>query len=215
MNNWKCPICKSLLINGENKKYETLCDHVCNPNMDDHPYRPTYICPNKECKANIEKVFWDESGDIYGGFKIKENEFINLNDAPFGSLARKLNVEIYRRGGLKRKIYLSPALTLWIYKPFIEYHYTSNTDGDILSRSWKLGFLKKDKILNNNYCVVVISWFSIWKYLWKYRFRNNNIFEKSINRNFPYRLFEFFLKIIYFRKYLKYTKDEMSTSKRS
>ena len=68
-----CPECNTMLVKGENKKYETLCDHVCNPNDDNLPLRVTYVCPNKDCILGREDIFWDKIGDFYGNFKISNN----------------------------------------------------------------------------------------------------------------------------------------------
>jgi hypothetical protein len=57
----KCPFCKRELVRGENRRYETLCDHVSNPNMTTHPLRPTFVC---SCELS-QYTFWDEWGDYY------------------------------------------------------------------------------------------------------------------------------------------------------
>ena len=44
----RCPKCKKTLIKGKRKRYETLVEHVSNPNQKSYPLRPTYVCPN-EC----------------------------------------------------------------------------------------------------------------------------------------------------------------------
>jgi hypothetical protein len=56
-----CPFCKKELRSGEMKRYETLVDHVSDPNMETHPPRPTLVC---ECEA-AKGSFWDEWGDCY------------------------------------------------------------------------------------------------------------------------------------------------------
>ncbi len=43
----KCPHCKTELIKGEAKAYETLCEHVENPNDTTIRLRATYFCPNR------------------------------------------------------------------------------------------------------------------------------------------------------------------------
>lgn len=57
----KCPFCKRPLVPGPLKAYETLVDHVDEPNRRDYPLRPTYICG---CLLS-EGAFWDEMGDYY------------------------------------------------------------------------------------------------------------------------------------------------------
>lgn len=60
----ECPICGSKLILGTGtKKYETLSDHVCDPN-NDVPDRPYFVCPNDRCKLHGNS-FWDDYGEYY------------------------------------------------------------------------------------------------------------------------------------------------------
>ena len=56
-----CPFCKSILQRGEQRKYETLIDHVSDPNMEDYPLRDTWVC---SCKKS-DDLFWDFFGDAY------------------------------------------------------------------------------------------------------------------------------------------------------
>jgi len=56
-----CPFCGKELTKGEQKKYETLCDHVSDPNMEDYPLRDTWVCTCEKSKDS----FWDMFGDFY------------------------------------------------------------------------------------------------------------------------------------------------------
>lgn len=60
----KCPNCKTELSAGPEKRYETLLDHVSDPNADGYPERPTFICENTSCELH-KIAFWDEYGDFY------------------------------------------------------------------------------------------------------------------------------------------------------
>lgn len=61
-----CRVCKTELVKGEEKCFETLCDHVSDPNGVYRPMRPTFECPNKDCIVNTVAVgFWDDYGDFY------------------------------------------------------------------------------------------------------------------------------------------------------
>jgi len=60
----RCPKCKAELVSGKQKKYETLAEHVSNPNATDYPTRETWICPNKD--KWCLKGFYDDWGDYYG-----------------------------------------------------------------------------------------------------------------------------------------------------
>lgn len=57
----KCPFCKQVLTVGEKQRYETLIDHVCNPNRENYPLRETFVCTCQESNYG----FWDDWGDWY------------------------------------------------------------------------------------------------------------------------------------------------------
>lgn len=59
----KCPFCNKELNIGEDKEYETLLDHVLNPNQESFPLRPTYFCT---CEKSFD-CFWNETGEFYMG----------------------------------------------------------------------------------------------------------------------------------------------------
>jgi len=125
----KCPVCKSELIVLEQKYLETLIEHVENipPSLKD-----SYICSNSNCASHKFNIHWNEYGETYSDFSNREFfQFIDNNNAPFGSYQRKSNVEIYKKDENKK------------YKIFgwtleIEWKYKSNLDGDILSKKPKL-----------------------------------------------------------------------------
>ena len=81
-----CPACKKELNWGGSLRYQTLGEHVSNPNRES-PERSFYYCDNIKCGASApvesrsrlvlsEKakktdpnsvcVFWDADGDLYG-----------------------------------------------------------------------------------------------------------------------------------------------------
>jgi hypothetical protein len=57
----KCPKCRKTLILTESRVYETLVEHVCDPNGESLP-RPTYVCP-RGCFG--DDAFWGIDGEIY------------------------------------------------------------------------------------------------------------------------------------------------------
>lgn len=57
----RCPFCQSELIQAKNKVYQTIIEHVENPNNKIHESRPTYVC---DC-LNSTQYFWDEIGDLH------------------------------------------------------------------------------------------------------------------------------------------------------
>jgi hypothetical protein len=60
----KCPFCENELVPGENRRYETLIDHVFSPNQESFSLRPTWVCANNNCSESSDS-FWDEFGDFY------------------------------------------------------------------------------------------------------------------------------------------------------
>lgn len=58
---FRCPYCSALLKEGEKREYETLVDHVSDPNMDTYPLRETLVCSCEESKD----MFWDTYGDCH------------------------------------------------------------------------------------------------------------------------------------------------------
>lgn len=59
----RCTFCKKVLERGPHRRYETLADHVFNPNLRVHPLRPTFVC---NC-SQADGRFWNEHGHVYGG----------------------------------------------------------------------------------------------------------------------------------------------------
>jgi hypothetical protein len=57
-----CPVCRTRLVPGERLRYETLDEHVCNPNGKS-PVRITFVCPKETCEAHVKEVFWANDGE--------------------------------------------------------------------------------------------------------------------------------------------------------
>jgi len=87
-----CPICKTTLVPGSQKKYETLADHVCNPNGSPS-LRDTFNCPNESCEACKDGIFWADDGEgCYGDLR-KKYPWIDNNDQPFDSPHRAIHFQ--------------------------------------------------------------------------------------------------------------------------
>lgn len=101
-----CPFCKQELIIGEQKRYENLCDHVSDPNMEDYPLRDTYVCTCEESKG----VFWDWFGDTYS------HRWISGNTEAINSSSYESRLSSERECKLRRH---------WWYRIFkqIQYRY--------------------------------------------------------------------------------------------
>ena len=94
----RCSICKTELVRGEDKKYETLEDHVSDPNKVDYPFRPTFVCPNLDCSVH-KNSFWDPTGafftsldlDSYYVLRDGPNAFVGGESAALDSLMGRLD----------------------------------------------------------------------------------------------------------------------------
>lgn len=67
----RCPFCHHTLVNkGREENYETLTEHVFNPNSIGSP-RPVWECDNEKCFTNTIEwdCFWGAEGDFFGGSK--------------------------------------------------------------------------------------------------------------------------------------------------
>lgn len=157
-----CPICKQELKSDSNFQYEDVCNSLI--------YSAKWMCNNEKCELHL-KSFWNDSGDFFTGDLDydKTNElFPHDTYAALNSFAKKCEVEIYgkvvKNGKLrKRKIYLSPWFTFRWLQPYIEFKYKSNEMGEVLGRSWKLQFLKKQKG-RKQYCIHYISGLHMFKF---------------------------------------------------
>lgn len=169
-----CPSCLSKLEAKGYFRYEDVCGLSIGSTK--------WMCPSKgflnpktgqfeQCLCNKYETFWNDGGDFFSGREYrwyekgcKKIEFIHGPDtyAAFNSFAKDAEVSIYGKN-LKRKIYLHPALCLWVLRPFIEFHYKSNPMGDILKRTWKIQFLKKSSGMRG-YGVLWVSPFRMIKF---------------------------------------------------
>lgn len=225
MKDWKCPSCESKITFGEVARYQTLDEHVCSPNSTPK-LRRTLICSNRECITRKKNIFWDEYGDRYGGFLVKDSSFINQNDSPFGSLGRRLNVEVHKKG-VKDKTYLSPLLLFNIYQPVIVFDYTADVTGKVLKKRFHIEYLKRESYSGKKtkeFCIYVIPFWKTFKYLNSnfkhslhvYKETKNDLFltrafEPAINRAWVYRTFEKITQILYpfyFKEYKRITEKK-------
>jgi hypothetical protein len=134
-----CPICKSELIVTGQAQLETLDEHVCNPNGE-VSFKNKFECSSPICQSH-GKIIWNEWGELYHQEGCSFNEkfnFVDNNDAPFGSFQRCCNVEIYKHD---EDFCLCKILGRQVW---VRYHYKSNENGDILKRWWKFEIITKD-----------------------------------------------------------------------
>lgn len=125
-----CPACKTKMIPGEWKAFETLGDAICYPN-DAPPLRPTIMCPNVSCEAGShEGIFWSKNGE--GPYsrnwkKLEMVKWIDNNPNPFGTYARQIYFDINYHD--EDKMIRLGKLVLKR-----EVHYSSNDYGDKIGK---------------------------------------------------------------------------------
>lgn len=128
-----CPCCKKELVQGKNLPLETLVEHVFSPN--EKPcLKLSFHCENKNCAASHPEILWSEGGERFGF--VVGIQWIDDNDSPFETLGRKLSVE-YRKCDENKVLFTIP---FWPFKGLSlmkSYTYTSNENGEILSRKRK------------------------------------------------------------------------------
>lgn len=180
----ECPICRSKLIlgNGE-KRYETLGDHVCNPNGTP-PNRPYFICPNDKC-ALFNNSFFDDYGEFYSNIGLEEirkifnisreddwnNTSKNCCHAAYNSNARKSWFEIYYKEEFKR--YFIGKMGFYFYNKIFADKY-----GNIIKRKLKIQWLRKEK----DGCTVQYVWGShMFIYELKTCFNSYKQYKKTKN----------------------------------
>jgi len=202
--NLYCPICKEKLIIDGTIRYIDCCNTT---NISDK-----YICKNNKCYL-YNNSYWNDYGDYFSLNHISfEKKFGHTKYAALNSFAKKIEIEIYKKG-LKDKTYLSPLLTLLWLKPYIEHNYKADKWGNILKKTYKLKFLKKQKD-SKEYNIYYISgikmfFFSLKQFKIKYKKYLNNKTENIIyeiynefndnwdKRNYK-KLYKKYIKIRYF-----------------
>jgi len=85
----RCPFCHKKLTEGNKKKFENLCDHVSDPNQENYPERPTYVCDCETSKGG----FWDGHGDFYCSEYKDEYCGCHTTDA-LNSFSRRCNIAV-------------------------------------------------------------------------------------------------------------------------
>jgi hypothetical protein len=142
-----CPICKTELTITGQAHLETLSDHIFEtiPTLKD-----VYQCPNNKCEANMRHFVWNELGEFYGNVTFM-GIFIDNNSAPFGSLQRQLNIEIYKHDENRYFTYKGTGIK-------IEWKYKADTNGKILKKKPTIVILIK----NTHYIPGIrMLWFTI------------------------------------------------------
>jgi len=120
-----CPSCRTELVVTGQERLETLDEHISGCRT--IPLKDKYECPNDKCPT-FGKLCWNDDGDCYGTLGNHDIQFIDNNDGAFGSIARRLNVEINKKD---ENFDLLKIGRFWFR---LVYSYKSNDDGEILNR---------------------------------------------------------------------------------
>jgi hypothetical protein len=70
-----CPKCEDSLSVSKLQRYETLVEHVMDPNQAPS-LKPTFRCTNK---CYPRRIFWDKSGDVYIPASFLQKIFYKFN----------------------------------------------------------------------------------------------------------------------------------------
>lgn len=192
-----CPFCGHPLVQEGQERLESLCEHVGNPNGIPS-YKNVGVCKNEKCKFGKFQIWdWDSgeqySSDFYSEYFFKRNsdntfefdetkndEWLEIQKyipAAGNSISLKIGINSYKYGQLKN-IYFSPFFGLLIYQPYIEMYYEADKLGNILKKSWKLGWLKFN---GATYSYVLVSWFRMLRFSLGQKQRT----FKNLSKNLP------------------------------
>lgn len=172
MNDMYCPCCGEKLISNGRFQYEDICESTTYSNKNQ--------CPNDDCVMNDYDCMWSDDGDFFSkNMKYRRTDLIFPDDkyAALNSFSKRMEVEIYKKG-LKKKTYLSHWFCLGLLKPYIEYEYKGDDWGNVLKRSFKIKFLKKD-VDSSEYCIHYISGIHMLIFVLKRFLRNKKSFSKK------------------------------------
>lgn len=223
----KCPVCEKILIPGKKERYETLCDHVSDPNKEDYPERNTYVCPNEYC-IFYENAFWDDMGDLYTkrslDYRImsvlRQFNKKNENMSALNSFAYKNSIEGYYSNN-RQDIYIGKKWRLAWY-----WNVTADDNGNILKKQFRFQIFRRDKKMDGwIYHTLGINMFlhiiSAFKYSYKLykkdpnsRYAQEDLYEKfHHSENWPDREWwrkaaQQYLRIRYWRIYKDILKEK-------
>ena len=148
----RCPICKAELVEWKMVRMETLDIHIAC--LEVIPESMAYRCGNGYCPSNSGEsmeqeplVFWNWDGECYG--HIPNYHFIDGNNAPFGTIWRKINAE----GKRDEKVIC--VLPLWFPSVLSgmtirrKWNFLADNEGNILKSRMSFDYLTKDNVYHN------------------------------------------------------------------
>lgn len=152
-----CPKCQISIVPREQARVQSLSEHICDPNGES-TIKQLYGCLNRNCACFKDKIRWTVDGERYGGKYDIDYKFIDDNDAPFGTIFRKINAEQQSR--------LVFTLNLYFIKWRLLEQFKANEWGKI-SKYWKVETLVRQGryftyyhsgIHMLVYCIKKINW---------------------------------------------------------
>ena len=168
MKNMKCPACRSILVITGQERLQTLTEHVENPNGR-VSMKDKYECSNPLCVTHDTGICWDASGGMYS-LNWKANSpkinWIDNNNGAFGSIERKINVEVYKNDeNIRVKI---PFVNIVLE---IDWQYKADEDGNVLSKKPSLKVWINNTLYISGIRMLI---FSIRNHYWKFNVNNKN-----------------------------------------
>lgn len=180
-----CPCCLSKLESVGSFIYDDVMGHVTTSQK--------WVCKSKgyinrksgkfeRCLCNVYELYWNDDGDFFSTSQYRTNNKPKFHYGPdtyaaFNSIAKKCETTVYKNG-LKKKTYLSPALTLWLLKPVINYVYDCDYLGNISKYSIQITFLKRDTT-TGVYCIGYVSSIRMLRFCIKQFKRKVKDYEKN------------------------------------
>ena len=110
-----CPKCQTSIVPRERIRVQSLSEHVYDPNGEPS-LKQVYGCLNKNCACFKDKIRWTEDGERFGGKYDVDYKFIDDNDAPFGTIFRKINAERQSRLVFELNLYFIKWRILELFK---------------------------------------------------------------------------------------------------
>lgn len=162
-----------------------------------NPLKPSNYFPVEDCTGHVSlsvqwecpdhpAIYWDTKGNLFikdysKNSEEKSYEYINGLRNALGSFARQLEVEIYKKD--ENKFYKLPFK--WGLEKKAKY--TSNEEGDILSRKWKFQWIYKNVYFYSGTKSFLLGIFPMIAEIWRYNasngYKNPHKFTRKMNED--------------------------------
>lgn len=169
-----CPVCRKELVKGKDERYETLEEHVSDPNGTPS-VKETFRCPDENCRINKKfEGFWDWYGDFYSHEYCPGEDFIALD-----SHRKQADVEISKRD----ENFTFFRTYSWKFR--IVFKYKANTMGEVVKRTPTIEIQKR-------------HWDSFKDYFtWYFQNKDKRSWPSWCLHHTNYRMYKFCLKEFY------------------